>query len=77
MSSGSAPDRFLVGLAVLSLLSEVAEEQPLVCLVDDEQWLDRASAQVLGSLRAVWWRNRLAWSSRPGSRAASWRGWGS
>ena len=48
MSAGSAPDRFLVGLAVLSLLSEVAEEQPLVCLVDDEQWLDRASAQVLG-----------------------------
>jgi DNA-binding CsgD family transcriptional regulator len=48
ISSGSAPDRFLVGLAVLSLLSEVAEEQPLVCVVDDEQWLDRASAQVLG-----------------------------
>ena len=48
MSSGSAPDRFLLGLAVLSLLSEVAEEQPLVCVVDDEQWLDRASAQVLG-----------------------------
>ncbi len=48
MSSGSAPDRFLVGLAVLSLLSEVAEERPLVCLIDDEQWLDRASAQVLG-----------------------------
>ena len=48
MSSGPAPDRFLVGLGVLSLLSEVAEEQPLVCLVDDEHWLDRASAQVLG-----------------------------
>jgi DNA-binding CsgD family transcriptional regulator len=48
MSSGPAPDRFLVGLGVLSLLSEVAEEQPLVCLVDDEQWLDRASAQVFG-----------------------------
>ena len=47
VSPGSAPDRFLVGLAVLSLLSEVAEEQPLICLVDDEQWLDRASAQVL------------------------------
>jgi DNA-binding CsgD family transcriptional regulator len=47
-SSGLAPDRFLVGLAVLSLLSEVAEERPLVCLIDDEQWLDRASAQVLG-----------------------------
>jgi DNA-binding CsgD family transcriptional regulator len=48
MTSGSAPDRFLVGLAVLSLLSEVADERPLVCVVDDEQWLDRASAQVLG-----------------------------
>ena len=46
MSAGPAPDRFLIGLAVLSLLSHVAEEQPLVCLVDDEQWLDHASAQV-------------------------------
>jgi len=48
LSAGPAPDRFLLGLAVLSLLSDVAGEQPLVCLVDDEQWLDRASAQVLG-----------------------------
>jgi DNA-binding CsgD family transcriptional regulator len=47
-SVGPVPDRFLIGLGVLSLLSEVAEEQPLVCLVDDEQWLDFASAQVLG-----------------------------
>jgi hypothetical protein len=46
--SGPTPDRFLVGLGVLSLLSEVAEELPLVCLVDDEQWLDRTSAQVFG-----------------------------
>ncbi|HEX6655644.1 MAG TPA: AAA family ATPase, partial [Candidatus Limnocylindria bacterium] len=48
MSTGSAPDRFLVGLATLSLLADVAEEHPLVCLVDDEQWLDQVSAQVLG-----------------------------
>jgi DNA-binding CsgD family transcriptional regulator len=44
---GSAPDRFLVALAVLGLLSDVAERRPLICLVDDEQWLDRASTQVL------------------------------
>src|SRR5271155_3517596 len=47
MAGGVAPDRFLVGLAVLGLLSEVAGEEPLVCLVDDAQWLDRSSAQIL------------------------------
>ena len=45
---GATPDPFRIGLAVLSLLSDVAETQPLVCLVDDAQWLDSASAQVLG-----------------------------
>src|ERR1700754_3288012 len=47
LRAGDAPDRFLVGLAVLSLSSDAAEEQPLVCVVDDAQWLDRASAQAL------------------------------
>src|SRR5260370_28567580 len=47
LNTGPAPDRFLVGLAALSLLSEVAEQQPLLCVIDDAQWLDRASALVL------------------------------
>ena len=47
LSAGPAPDRFLIGLAALGLLSEMAGERPLVCIVDDEQWLDSASAQVL------------------------------
>ena len=48
LSAGPPPDRFLVGLAVLSLLAEVAGSEPLICLIDDEQWLDHASAQALG-----------------------------
>ena len=48
VAAGPPPDRFLLALAVLGLLSEVAGDRPLMCLVDDVHWLDRASAQVLG-----------------------------
>ena len=47
LTAGTPPDRFVVGLATLGLLSEVAAEQPLLCLIDDHQWLDRESRQVL------------------------------
>jgi DNA-binding CsgD family transcriptional regulator len=47
LSDGAQPNGFLVGLAVLTLLADVAEDEPLVCLVDDAQWLDRMSAQIL------------------------------
>jgi AAA ATPase domain len=47
LSAGTVPDRLLVGVAVLSLLSEVAQEQPLLCVIDDAQWLDRSSAEAL------------------------------
>ncbi len=48
LSAGSPPDRFKVGLAVLGLLADAAQAQPLLLLIDDAQWLDRETSQVLG-----------------------------
>jgi DNA-binding CsgD family transcriptional regulator len=66
ISAGEPPDRFLVGLAVLSLVSEVSEEKPLLCIVDDAQWLDRVSAQTLAFVarRLLAERTLLAFGQR-------------
>lgn len=48
LSEGDPPNRFLLGLAILNRLAEAAAARPLICLIDDAQWLDRASAQILG-----------------------------
>jgi hypothetical protein len=71
LSAGLAPDRLLVGLGVLNLLSEAAGDRPVVCVVDDEHWLDQASAQVLGLVarRLAADRVALVFAARiPGAR---------
>jgi DNA-binding CsgD family transcriptional regulator len=76
LGSGTSPDRFLVGLAALGLLSEAAGERPLICIVDDAQWLDEASAQALSfvahrvSMEAV----ALVFGVRGSHRDSEWTG---
>jgi hypothetical protein len=72
LRAGDAPNRFFVGLAVLSLLAEVSEVQPLVCLVDDAQWLDQASASALAFVarRLLAERVGMVFARRDGGDAA-------
>jgi predicted ATPase len=66
LSSGTPPDRLFIGLAVLSLLSDMAQEQPLLCVVDDAQWLDGVSAQALAFVaRPLVDRWNPAWIDTP------------
>jgi hypothetical protein len=74
LSAGSAPDRFLVGLAVPGLLSDAAEEEPLIGLVDDQQSLDHASAQALGFAARCLEAESVGLVSRRASRPAMRRG---
>ena len=77
ISAGEPPDRFLVGLAALSLVSEAAEGKPLLCIVDDAQWLDRVSAQTLALWPGGCSPNGSCWHSACVSPVAnwSWRGY--
>jgi hypothetical protein len=66
--TGPAPDRFMVGLATLTLLAEVAEQQPLLCVIDDAQWLDDASAQIVSFVARRFLAEQIAlvWVARTG-----------
>jgi predicted ATPase len=76
LRSGTPPDRFMIGLAVLTLLSEHADDRPLVCLVDDAQWLDHESAQSLTFVarRLVVEPIVMAFATRPSDDDRLWAG---
>jgi DNA-binding NarL/FixJ family response regulator len=68
--AGPPPERFLVGLAALTLLSQAAEEQPLLCIIDDAHWLDPESAQVLGFVARRLCADRVGFIAAVGEPAA-------
>jgi DNA-binding CsgD family transcriptional regulator len=74
LSAATTPERFLVSLAALSLLSGAAGEQPLLCVIDDAQWLDRASAQALAFVARRLLADRVAMLFGTRSRSAELEG---
>jgi AAA ATPase domain len=72
ITAGRAAGQILVGLAALSLVSEATEERSLLCIVDDAQWLDGASAQTLGFVAGGYWPSGSCWRSVCATRVASW-----
>jgi DNA-binding CsgD family transcriptional regulator len=76
LGESAPPDRFLVGLAALTLLTEAAAEQPVLCLIDDAQWLDRVSAEVLAFMarRLLADRVGMVFAVREGERAVPFEG---
>ncbi|XVV08949.1 helix-turn-helix transcriptional regulator [Actinoplanes sp. CA-131856] len=75
-AAGPAPDKFLVGVAVLSLLAAVSDDQPLLCLIDDAQWLDSTSAQTLtfAARRLLAERAGVIFAIREAAAGPPWRG---